>query len=325
MKYELEYTRDNGMIIQEIWSYSFDEGALITVGERNPFLPTCIYYIIDGVSEIWHCVEAHQWFENKVLEKNTSDSETFDICFEKYTALQKRLFESTPSSVEEFREFIELFREASTYWVYLYYTSLNDKNPQDIFEKATAFRNADEFYDVVEGIIKKTISKLFDVGDNQLVVMTSDLDNLPSVDVLKQRMNHFVYVPGEVAEIMTLKEFLQDKKYEFLFDEVSPETGQTAHPGVAKGTIRIMKRRNQVSEMKDGEVLVSPMTTPHYLPAMKKAAAIVTDEGGITCHAGIVARELKIPCVVGTKVATKFFKDGDTVEVDASEGVVKIL
>jgi pyruvate,water dikinase len=67
------------------------------------------------------------------------------------------------------------------------------------------------------------------------------------------------------------------------------------------------------------------MTTPEYVPIMKMASAIVTDEGGISCHAAIVSRELKIPCVIGTKNATKVLKTGDEIEVDAEKGIVKIL
>lgn len=67
------------------------------------------------------------------------------------------------------------------------------------------------------------------------------------------------------------------------------------------------------------------MTTPDFVPAMKKAAAVITDEGGITCHAAIMSRELGIPCVIGTKIATKVLRDGDLVEVDAEKGVVRIL
>jgi len=65
------------------------------------------------------------------------------------------------------------------------------------------------------------------------------------------------------------------------------------------------------------------MTTPDFVPAMKLAAAFVTDEGGIGCHAAILARELKVPCVIGTRFATQVFKDGDMVEVDAEKGIVK--
>jgi pyruvate,water dikinase len=62
------------------------------------------------------------------------------------------------------------------------------------------------------------------------------------------------------------------------------------------------------------------MTSPDFIPILKKVSAIITDEGGITCHAAIVSRELKIPCIVGTKIATKVLKDGDVVEVDAQKG-----
>ncbi|MBU4375310.1 hypothetical protein KKH38_02310, partial [Patescibacteria group bacterium] len=68
-----------------------------------------------------------------------------------------------------------------------------------------------------------------------------------------------------------------------------------------------------------------PMTRPEHLMGMKKAGAIITDDGGITCHAAIIARELGIPCIIGTKIATKVLKDGDFVEVDAERGIVKIL
>ena len=67
------------------------------------------------------------------------------------------------------------------------------------------------------------------------------------------------------------------------------------------------------------------MTRPEFVPLMRKAKAIITDEGGITCHAAIISRELKILCIIGTKTATRLLKDGDLVEVDANTGVVKIL
>ncbi len=78
-------------------------------------------------------------------------------------------------------------------------------------------------------------------------------------------------------------------------------------------------------KIRQGEILVAVITYPALLPAMERASAIVTDEGGLLCHAAIVSRELGIPCVVGTRIATKVLKDGDLIEVDASEGVVKRL
>ncbi len=102
-------------------------------------------------------------------------------------------------------------------------------------------------------------------------------------------------------------------------------TGQTAQPGYAKGIVKIIIRAKDMPKMNKGDILVSIATDPDVVPAMKKAAAIVTEQGGITSHAAIVSRELGIPCIIGTKIATKIFKDGDLVEVDANKGIVKKL
>ena len=101
--------------------------------------------------------------------------------------------------------------------------------------------------------------------------------------------------------------------------------GKCACDGSAVGRVRVITGAHGVGEMRDGEVLVSIMTTPGFVPAMRKAAAIVTDEGGVTCHAAIVSRELGIPCIVGTGNATRALKTGRVVEVNADEGRVTVL
>lgn len=99
--------------------------------------------------------------------------------------------------------------------------------------------------------------------------------------------------------------------------------GQVGCTGTAEGIVKIVQPGSTVAEFPDGAVLVSEMTTPDLVPLMQKAAAIVTDNGGILSHAAIVARELKKPCIVGTGNATKVFKDGDTVIVDTEKGEVR--
>jgi len=98
-----------------------------------------------------------------------------------------------------------------------------------------------------------------------------------------------------------------------------------AYPGYVKGNVKRVDMPEDMGKMEEGDILVSTATTPSIVPAIRKAGAIITDEGGITCHAAIVSREFKIPCVVGTKIATKVLKDGDLVEVDANKGVIKII
>jgi phosphohistidine swiveling domain-containing protein len=85
----------------------------------------------------------------------------------------------------------------------------------------------------------------------------------------------------------------------------------------------ILTSPNEINKMNEGDILISPMTSPDYILAMKKASAIITDEGGLTCHAAIVSRELNIPCIVGTKIATTIFKDNDLIEVDPNKGIVR--
>lgn len=99
--------------------------------------------------------------------------------------------------------------------------------------------------------------------------------------------------------------------------------GMSAFRGKVRGIVRIIFDPRKVARFDLGDILVAPMTRPDYLPLMKRAAAIVTDTGGMLAHAAIVAREMKKPCVIGTKIATKVFKDGDLVEVDAEKGIVR--
>lgn len=102
--------------------------------------------------------------------------------------------------------------------------------------------------------------------------------------------------------------------------------GLPASPGMAAGKCHVITDSKDINEFQEGEVLVTTMTSPDWVPAMKKAIAIVTDAGGMTCHASIVSRELGIPCVVGTKSrsveATKVLKSGQDITIDAQNGVV---
>ncbi len=99
-------------------------------------------------------------------------------------------------------------------------------------------------------------------------------------------------------------------------------TGLSASPGIAVGPARIVADASGIDKVKDGDILVAEMTTPDFVPAMKRAAAIITDRGGRTAHAAIVSRELGIPCVVGTEMATKILADDQVITVDGYEGKV---
>lgn len=99
--------------------------------------------------------------------------------------------------------------------------------------------------------------------------------------------------------------------------------GTVAFVGKVKGVVKVVIDLPDLAKVNEGDILVTQMTFPSFIMAMRRAAAFVTDEGGITCHASIVAREMKKPCIIGTKIATQIFKDGDLVEVNADKGIVK--
>jgi phosphohistidine swiveling domain-containing protein len=101
--------------------------------------------------------------------------------------------------------------------------------------------------------------------------------------------------------------------------------GTSAFPGKVKGKVRIIFDPLKEHRFEKGDILVAGMTRPEFTPFIEKASAIVTDAGGVLCHAAITAREMQKPCIVGTDKATKVFKDGDLVEVDAEKGIVKII
>lgn len=147
--------------------------------------------------------------------------------------------------------------------------------------------------------------------------------------LVELRKNHslLAHVDGRTFFVPVENELIQGKDFFRLKDEkVVMQTeikGQTAFSGFATGRVKIVNVPADMQNFKQGDILISRSTNPSLLMAMRRAAAFVTDLGGLTCHAAIVARELKIPCVVGTKVATQVFKDGDMVEVDAGKGLVR--
>ncbi|MBD3210720.1 hypothetical protein GF318_05045 [Candidatus Micrarchaeota archaeon] len=107
-------------------------------------------------------------------------------------------------------------------------------------------------------------------------------------------------------------------------EKVEEIRGTPASRGSAEGEAVVITREEEFNKMKDGAILVAVMTRPEYTPLMKRAAGIITDEGGLTCHAAVVSREFRIPCIVGTRIATSVLRDGDRVRLDADKGKAEV-
>jgi len=145
-------------------------------------------------------------------------------------------------------------------------------------------------------------------------------------DLSKRDKRHAVsFKDGDLKIIVNDLE-IKDLQRNLLKSNLSLELkGFSAYKGVVSGRVRLIKNKEDLKSLQDGEILVSHHTSPDYLLAMKKSIAFVTDEGGVTSHAAIIARELKIPCITATVNASSILKTGDEVEVDADNGVVRIL
>lgn len=187
----------------------------------------------------------------------------------------------------------------------------------------------DHILNIIEdktGIQKKYLGCLsFDEVENTL-------KGLVTIDELKNRFENglLIAVKGDEYKVFEgheaksiyqgLESTLGDSKNEFQII-----TGNTASQGYAKGIARIILVQGDFAKLKEGEILVTGMTRPEFVPIMKKASAIVTNEGGITCHAAIISRELGKPCIIGTRNATQLIHDGDLIEVRANHGTVRII
>lgn len=138
----------------------------------------------------------------------------------------------------------------------------------------------------------------------------------------------FVFSKGKFFTI-EWDRFLEEKGYFYKVEKLSEATeeikGSTSCLGKVRGAAKLIFGPKDFGKFVKNDILVAPMTQAHFMPVISRAAAIITDEGGITCHAAIVSRELKIPCIIGTKIATQVLKDGDLVEVDTNRGIVKII
>lgn len=153
----------------------------------------------------------------------------------------------------------------------------------------------------------------------------SERKELPSKDILSSRYEYCgVYTTPEGMYFLSGIEMADIEKYWASSNDGKTLKGSIAYPGKVVGICRIILDY-KAATLEQGEILVTGMTDPNFVPLMKNAAAIVTDGGGMLSHAAIVSRELKKPCVVGTKIATQILKDGDRVEVDATAGIVRII
>jgi phosphoenolpyruvate synthase/pyruvate phosphate dikinase len=188
-----------------------------------------------------------------------------------------------------------------------------------------------------EDVLLREIAKRMSADKHLLTFATHEeipdiFSGAISTDILQPRLNGTgIYVDEKGTVQMISPE--DAKKYWSVYVDTKQEKNISEFKGIVaskgngpvRGRVKIVLDPHGEVDFTEGDVLVATMTTPEFIFVMKKAVAIITDAGGLTSHAAIVSRELGVPCLVGTKIATRVLHDGDLVEVDASDGTVKII
>lgn len=209
--------------------------------------------------------------------------------------------------------------------------------PIDKKVKAQIIKNR-EFYDKVKYAADEYIIKLAEKIvslDKREYLQYMTLDEVfkakpVNINELKIRKKGFVYhegkilLPKEFNKLCQTNGYIINLKENIQIDNKNTIRGNVAYPGVVSGKAKIIYKESDLDKVNTGDIIVSPMTVPTYIEAMKRAAAFVTDEGGTVCHAALIARELKKPCIVGTKCATIVLRDNMRIKVDADNGIVII-
>jgi phosphohistidine swiveling domain-containing protein len=303
-----------------------------------------IYFYRDGITDCWVSAKDKDDFGKRMINSSKNTSKYFNNVAQQLVVKGEKVTKFINTHKYQnldpvsFHQYWQILGEYFNYHINLKYVIdyLNDKQLAKylpILEKARIKtelvpRHAEDFIQQFAGhlAVKAGYSK-----DLMLCVTGAEINKyfltkkLPKVSELKSRYTSGSLVYGQKSyKIFTGKKTQQIKKFTEVTKNLKQAKGQLAYPGLVIGKVKvILNPLKENKKFKKGDVLITGMTRPDYLPLMNLASAVVTDAGGLLCHAAITARELKIPTIIGTKIATKVFKDGDLVEVDANKGIVR--
>lgn len=294
-------------------------------GEEFTFKPYIVYMKKDNSVFFYYDAAGVEW---QITQAGTykKELEAINTIKKGYNKIKDIIEKEKVLSRKELMEFIKSVRDLWPWLNYMWWAiEYRDKHKLPMDNLIQIRKYTEHFSPGIIHILRDSIKKIYPkLKDYSDFILLSEIEgnNIPDETVLKQRIN---YIFTENKLYNSIEEI---KGYNFIFEQNSNAdnlSGQTAYPGKVTGRVRIIEKRKDALIFKEGEILVASTTTPDYLPAMKKSAAIISEHGGAISHAAIISRELKIPCIVGVKEATKKLKAGDLVEVDADNGIVKIL
>jgi phosphohistidine swiveling domain-containing protein len=274
--------------------------------------------------------------KEKLLTKRDIDDQKKEIMEKGLSLVIKNYKVSLKKNQHDYRQAIKLLKGKNKLMAEIIHEYVNIRTERiEIYQQALV--GLRDFLKKFVAVVKKDFS-WFSYWDAisltpQEIILYLEQGVLPKKELLKKRVNRqtILFSPNSEKDIHNIFIYQKDwvikiiKKYSTISSNSQEIKGVAISGGIIKGKIRLILSPKDFSKFKAGEILVTHYTSPAFMMLIKKASAIITDEGGVTSHAAIISRELKTPCVVGTKIATKVLHDGDSVEVDANKGLIKIL
>ena len=340
--YKNYFSRDFTLAMFEIWWRGEVTEPKIWTSKTQPFLPYIIFENIGPVTKGWYDHRGIGWVE-KLIMAGVDRTGSFDFIEKPFSRKIKKL---APLCKEEptlnKKDLLNFFQQLKLAWPWfegmwwgwesIIYDKFQNISKKQVVRLMKIRDESQYFVPGSEAVIRKSLKKLYpSLGDLSMLMTIEEIGtkNPPSKDKLQERTRGYFLTSNQLF-VGKIRSYIEDKfnvQFEKILEDkaVSEFRGQPAFKGLVRGMVKIVYGVRQIDSVNEGDIIVAPMTLPDILPAMRKAAAFVTDEGGIACHAAIIAREMKKPCIVGTKIATQVLRDGDMVEVDAGKGTVKKL
>jgi phosphohistidine swiveling domain-containing protein len=324
--------RDLSLFSVEAWQQGYVHYLKQSLGFSYPII---FYY--DGVKvNFYHLQEDFNYFKQTITSSLIQDENLFLKLNHQFLSDVKLLISlNKRMNPLDLPRVFNLIGKIMSFYIFVVGDSFVQAKPEVWESRKLSERILYEVDEKVAKLIQELLQKRKQNPDLAHYLRYNEIrdllsDNPISVDLIKNRKSGYIII-GKKLTVQSDFDFFCQKHH-----LINPEgdqkqvigrelIGQPANSGLAKGPVIIINRKEDLARVKRGAVVVSVMTNVHYLTAAKKASAIITDEGGVTCHAAIIAREIRKPCIVGTKIATKVLKDGDLVEVDADHGIIKRL
>jgi phosphohistidine swiveling domain-containing protein len=331
-EYKLVYTRDEYLMDVQFWFYGEYYAFPKHINNVTHFNPLYHYKKGKGI-KVYYDMNNDDTDDKPMYAYFTMYPNKIELLEKKWSNYKEQLNKLLKNS--KTKDLKKIFLLMANTFSMVVITNMVGKSkdvPKIVAKRAYEIRSKNDHltYNVVKimiGLAKKMIKK---EHTKYLKYMTvEEILGIEKIKLnkLKERFNEFIFFEGKTYSGNELKTFKSKFKIKFIQDKVNKIKtslkGNIACKGIAKGKVKIVLELKDLYKVKQGDVLITTMTTPNMVPAMERCCAIVTDEGGLTCHAAIVARELGKPCIVGTKFATKIFKNNDLVIVDANKGIVK--